>query len=108
MYARAPSPCDHLSDRDIQRSHSLIPFIRSASDHPSRLLGNGEENFGPVTAISKFSTEDEVVRRANNCKIGLASHLMTSDLNKAYRVPEKLESGMVGIVTGVIYGFTVP
>ncbi|KAJ5231507.1 uncharacterized protein N7469_006095 [Penicillium citrinum] len=69
---------------------------------------NVEETFGPVAAISKFSTEDEVVRRANNSEVGLASYLITSDLGKAHRVSERLEFGMVGINTGVISDSAAP
>ncbi|KAJ6008309.1 aldehyde dehydrogenase [Penicillium herquei] len=67
-----------------------------------------EETFGPVAALSKFTTEDEVVDRANNCKVGLASYLMTSDLGKAYRVSERLQFGMVAINTGVISDSAAP
>ncbi|KAJ5094989.1 aldehyde dehydrogenase [Penicillium argentinense] len=69
---------------------------------------NSEESFGSVAAISKFKTEDEVVRGANNAEVGLASYLMTSDLGKAHRVSERLEFGMVGINTGVISDSAAP
>lgn len=61
-----------------------------------------EETFGPLAAISKFKTEDEVVKRANSVDVGLASYLITNDLGTAHRVSEKLEFGMVAINTGVI------
>ncbi|KAH7175316.1 succinate-semialdehyde dehydrogenase [Dactylonectria macrodidyma] len=61
-----------------------------------------EETFGPLAALSKFKTEEEVIKRANNAEVGLASYLMTNDLNRQYRVSESLEFGMVAINTGVI------
>ncbi|KAJ9606507.1 hypothetical protein H2200_009468 [Cladophialophora chaetospira] len=67
-----------------------------------------EEIFGPVAALLKFSTEDEVVKRANSSDVGLASYLMTSDLARSYRVSEKLETGMVAINTGVISDAPAP
>ncbi|OOF98183.1 hypothetical protein ASPCADRAFT_142170 [Aspergillus carbonarius ITEM 5010] len=67
-----------------------------------------EEIFGPVAALSKFSTEDEVVRRANNCEVGLASYVMTTDLARSHRVSERLEAGMVAINTGVISDAPAP
>lgn len=67
-----------------------------------------EETFGPIAALSKFSTEDEVVKRANDCEVGLASYLMTSDLGRSYRVSERLETGMVAINTGVISDAPAP
>ncbi|KAL4802252.1 Aldehyde/histidinol dehydrogenase [Aspergillus unguis] len=67
-----------------------------------------EETFGPLAAISRFSTEDEVVQRANNVEVGLASYLITSDLGKAHRISERLEFGMVAINTGVISDAAAP
>ena len=61
-----------------------------------------EEIFGPIAALLKFSTEDEVVRRANDCDVGLAAYLMTYDLGRSYRVSERLQTGMVAINTGVV------
>lgn len=84
--------------------------------HELTILGNvddsmkvaSEETFGPLAALAKFSTEDEVICRANNCEVGLASYLMTSDLGKAHRVSERLEFGMVAINTGVISDSAAP
>lgn len=84
--------------------------------HELTVLGNvddsmrvaTEETFGPLAALATFSTEDEVVGRANNCEVGLASYLMTSNLGKAHRVSERLEAGMVAINTGVISDSAAP
>lgn len=43
-----------------------------------------EETFGPVAALFKFLTEDEVVDQANKCDVGLASYVMTSDLVRSH------------------------
>ncbi|KAI9034868.1 NAD-dependent succinate-semialdehyde dehydrogenase [Aspergillus affinis] len=67
-----------------------------------------EETFGPLAALARFSTKDEVVRRANDCDVGLASHLITNDLAKAHRVSQRLEVGMVAINTGVISDAATP
>ncbi|KAL1874764.1 hypothetical protein VTK73DRAFT_183 [Phialemonium thermophilum] len=61
-----------------------------------------EETFGPLAALAKFKTEDEVIRRANSVEVGLASYVMTSDLGRYYRVTERLEFGMVAVNTGII------
>lgn len=61
-----------------------------------------EETFGPLAALTKFKTEDEVIERANSVEVGLASYLMTSSLPRSYRVSERLEFGMVALNTGVI------
>lgn len=67
-----------------------------------------EETFGPLAALAKFSAEDEVIRRANNCEVGLASYIMTGDQAKAHRVSEALETGMVAINTGAVSDAPAP
>ncbi|KAK5049934.1 hypothetical protein LTR84_004053 [Exophiala bonariae] len=77
-------------------------------DVDDTMLVSREETFGPIAALLKFSTEDEVVKRANKSDVGLASYLMTSDLARSYRVSEKLETGMVAINTGVVSDAPAP
>lgn len=67
-----------------------------------------EETFGPLAALTKFKTEEEVIRRANKCDVGLASYLMTTNLARSHRVSEALETGMVAINTGVISDASAP
>ncbi|CAN5898162.1 NADP-dependent succinate-semialdehyde dehydrogenase [soil metagenome] len=61
-----------------------------------------EETFGPVAAVLRFTTEDEVIAAANNTDFGLASYFYSRDIGRVWRVAEKLEYGMVGINTGLI------
>ncbi len=61
-----------------------------------------EETFGPVAPVFRFDTEEEVVARANDSEFGLASYVYTRDLGRVWRVMEGLETGMVGINTGLI------
>lgn len=60
-----------------------------------------EESFGPIMIISKFSSKnvDEMIARANNTEFGLASGILTKDINKALRFSEKIEAGTVFINT---------
>lgn len=67
-----------------------------------------EETFGPLAALSRFETEDEVIDRANSVEVGLASYVVTSDLSRYYRVCERLDFGMVAINTGVISDAAAP
>ena len=60
-----------------------------------------EETFGPVAALFKFETEDEVIALANATQFGLASYVYTRDLGRAWRMAEALETGMVGINEGL-------
>ncbi|MBF6350422.1 NAD-dependent succinate-semialdehyde dehydrogenase [Nocardia flavorosea] len=61
-----------------------------------------EEVFGPVAPIVAFDTEDEGLAAANDTEFGLVSYIYTRDLDRALRVAEGLESGMVGVNRGVI------
>jgi succinate-semialdehyde dehydrogenase/glutarate-semialdehyde dehydrogenase len=56
-----------------------------------------EETFGPVAPLIRFTTEEEVIQRANEIEYGLASYFYTNDLSRMYRVSEKLEYGMIGV-----------
>ena len=67
-----------------------------------------EETFGPVAALLRFKTEDEVIKKANSAEVGLASYVMTSNLARSYRVSERLEFGMVALNTGVISDAPAP
>jgi succinate-semialdehyde dehydrogenase/glutarate-semialdehyde dehydrogenase len=56
-----------------------------------------EETFGPVAPVLAFDTEDEAVQAANDTEFGLAAYLWTTDLNRAFRVSERLEYGIIGL-----------
>ena len=61
-----------------------------------------DETFAPLAPIFKFSTDQEVIERANNTEFGLASYIFTESLKRSIKVSEALEYGMVGINTGLI------
>ncbi len=61
-----------------------------------------EETFGPVAPLYRFKDESEAVALANASEFGLASYFFTSNLSRAWRVAEALESGIVGVNEGVI------
>lgn len=56
-----------------------------------------EETFAPIAPISTFETEEEAVAKANDTEYGLAAYAFTSDVNRAFRLAERLEAGTVGI-----------
>jgi succinate-semialdehyde dehydrogenase / glutarate-semialdehyde dehydrogenase len=66
------------------------------------------EVFGPVAALRTFDDEDEVVAAANATDWGLVSYVFTRDLDRALRVSERLESGMVGLNTGLVSNPAAP
>ncbi len=61
-----------------------------------------EEIFGPVCAIQSFRDENEAVALANSTPFGLAAYLYTSSISRAIQLSESIESGMVGLNTGLI------
>lgn len=56
-----------------------------------------DENFGPIAAITRFATEDEVLARANACDMGLSAYAFTTNPARARRTVQTLKAGMVGI-----------
>ncbi|OQV03616.1 hypothetical protein CLAIMM_08636 [Cladophialophora immunda] len=56
-----------------------------------------QEIFGPVSIVNKFRTEEEAIQKANDTEYGLMAGVFTQDINKALRVANEFDSGMVGI-----------
>jgi succinate-semialdehyde dehydrogenase/glutarate-semialdehyde dehydrogenase len=67
-----------------------------------------EEVFGPVAPITGFDTEEDGIAAANKTEYGLASYIYTQSLDRALRVSEAIESGMVGVNRGVISDAAAP
>ena len=61
-----------------------------------------EETFGPLAGVVAFDTVEEAVRLANDTPFGLAAYLMSSDPATIARVGRDIESGIVGINTGLV------
>ncbi|MCZ4314257.1 NAD-dependent succinate-semialdehyde dehydrogenase [Comamonadaceae bacterium G21597-S1] len=66
------------------------------------MLFASEETFGPLAPVFSFETEEEVITRANDTEFGLAAYFYSRDVGRVMRVAERLESGMVGVNTGLI------
>lgn len=78
------------------------------SDVPPDTAIYSEETFGPIAALIKFETEEEVISLANSTDAGLAGYFFSRDVGRVWRVAEALEVGMVGANTGLISNATVP
>ncbi len=63
---------------------------------------HGEEIFGPVAPLFRFSTEEDAIAIANDTEYGLAAYFYAADMGRTWRVSEGLEYGMVGVNTGLI------
>ena len=67
-----------------------------------------EEIFGPVCTVHPFDSEEEAVAIANGVRYGLAGSVWTSDLSRAHRVAQALETGMVWVNTWLLRDLRVP
>ena len=67
-----------------------------------------EEIFGPVLGIIRFQTEAEAVEIANNTEYGLMSYVFTENIHRGHRMIEKLETGMMGLNSGLASNAAAP
>jgi succinate-semialdehyde dehydrogenase/glutarate-semialdehyde dehydrogenase len=67
-----------------------------------------EEIFGPVAPIRSFSSEEEAIRWANDTEYGLVAYVFTQDVDRAFRVIEGLETGMIGFNQGMVSNAGAP
>jgi succinate-semialdehyde dehydrogenase/glutarate-semialdehyde dehydrogenase len=67
-----------------------------------------EEIFGPVAPITTFSTDAEAIAAANDTEYGLVAYLFTTNLDRAFKVIEGLETGMIGLNQGMVSNAGAP
>ncbi len=82
------------------------PTVLSGVAPDSTILGH--EIFGPVAPVVPFDTEEEVIGAANDTEHGLISYVYTGDVNRAFRMAEAIESGMVALNRGIISDEAAP
>jgi succinate-semialdehyde dehydrogenase/glutarate-semialdehyde dehydrogenase len=82
------------------------PTVLSEVPGDARLLK--EEIFGPVAPVKGFDDEEEAIAAANDTEYGLVAYLYTSDLKRALRAVERLETGMVGLNQGMVSNAAAP
>ena len=67
-----------------------------------------EEIFGPVAPVRGFTDEDEAIAAANDTEFGLVAYVYTSNVKRALRVAERLQTGMVGLNQGIVSNPAAP
>ncbi|HEY2768420.1 MAG TPA: NAD-dependent succinate-semialdehyde dehydrogenase [Solirubrobacteraceae bacterium] len=82
------------------------PTVLDRVPADARLLE--EEIFGPVAPIATFASEEEALKAANRTEYGLVAYLYTRDLDRAVRVVEGLETGMIGLNQGMVSNAAAP
>jgi succinate-semialdehyde dehydrogenase/glutarate-semialdehyde dehydrogenase len=82
------------------------PTVLTDIPDDARLLK--EEIFGPVAPVKGFDSEQEAIAAANDTEYGLVAYVFTSDLKRALRVCEGLETGMIGLNQGLVSNAGAP
>ncbi|MFT2818112.1 NAD-dependent succinate-semialdehyde dehydrogenase [Leifsonia sp. A12D58] len=82
------------------------PTVLSGVPAGSRLLS--EEIFGPLVGVTTFSDEAEAVRLANSTEYGLIGYVFTTDLARGQRMIDSIDTGMMGLNTGLVSNAAAP
>jgi succinate-semialdehyde dehydrogenase/glutarate-semialdehyde dehydrogenase len=90
---------DYLSS-EFKDGHFYPPTILTGLNPKMKIWQ--EESFGPISAIAVFETEDEALAMANDSDVGLGAYMFTQDVGRAWRVGEKIQTGMVAINHGML------
>ncbi|AUI87831.1 betaine-aldehyde dehydrogenase [Vibrio azureus] len=88
---------DKVTEKGLSRGCFVRPTI--FIDCEDTMPHVEQEIFGPVMSVLKFSTEDEVIARANNTNYGLAAGVFTQNLARAHRVIHQMQAGICWINT---------
>lgn len=117
---KAVAKVRHLVDDAVAKGAELLlgaeTLDQGGNYFAPTVLGNvgagmqllDEEIFGPVAALVRFSSVDEVIRLANDTPYGLAAYFYSRDIGRVWAVAERLEYGMVGVNTGLISNEVAP
>ncbi len=90
--------------RDV--GHFYAPTVLSGVDPDARVVT--EEIFGPVAPVVAFGDDDEGIELANATEYGLAAYAYTRSLDRAVRVSEAVEAGMIGVNRGMVSDASAP
>ncbi|NGZ85163.1 NAD-dependent succinate-semialdehyde dehydrogenase [Duganella aceris] len=109
----------HIADALSKGARVLVGGRRHALGHgffeptvladvaPDMLVAT-EETFGPLAPLFRFKEDAEVVAMANDTEFGLAAYFYSRDIGRVWRVAEMLETGMVGVNTGILSNEIAP
>lgn len=117
---RAVTSMSALVDDAVQRGARLVsgghavsgdgyffePTVLADVPQGSDILST--EIFGPVLALTTFETEDEAIRRANDTEFGLIGYAFTQDLARGQRLIQRIDTGMMGLNTGLVSNAAAP
>lgn len=84
----------------------IRPTIIEGLDYMCRT--NQEEIFGPVVTITPFENEEDLLKMANSVKYGLSATIFTQDIDRAHRIADKIEAGIVWVNTWLLRDLRTP
>jgi succinate-semialdehyde dehydrogenase/glutarate-semialdehyde dehydrogenase len=110
---------DHIQDAVSKGARVLLGGKRHAlgqtffeptvlADVTPKMKVAREETFGPLAPLFRFESDEDAIHLANDTEFGLASYFYSRDVGRIWRSAEGLESGMVGINTGLISNEVAP
>jgi succinate-semialdehyde dehydrogenase/glutarate-semialdehyde dehydrogenase len=88
------------------RGYFYAPTVLTGVPAGARLLR--EEIFGPVAPVVPFDSDDEAIAAANDTEYGLVAYVYTQGLDRAVRVCERIETGMIGLNQGMVSNPAAP
>ena len=86
-----------VTDNGLANGNFVIPTV--FTDCHDDMPHVQQEIFGPVMSVLKFTDEDDVIRRANDTKYGLAAGVFTQNLSRAHRVIHQMQAGICWVNT---------
>ncbi len=113
----AINKAQHLVDSALEQGakkyysaqpHSSAYPVTILTDVTNEMTIAQTEQFAPIVAIIKFSSEQEAVSLANDTESGLAAYFYTNDVKRIWRLGDQLEFGMLGINEGAISNAAAP
>ncbi len=97
---------DVVTESEMNEGYYIVPALFT-NVKPEMKIAK-EEIFGPVLSVIEVDSVDEAIKVANDVEYGLAASVFTNDLSTAYRLAEKIESGMVHVNHGTASQAHVP
>jgi len=92
--------------KNFENGYYLEPTVIEVDNDECRV--NQEEIFGPVVTIMPFTSENEVLKMANNVKYGLSATLWTNDLKRTMRMSTQIQAGIIWINTWMLRDLRTP